>query len=327
MRSDELVDRVRKAADIGSVTSWPDFPDSRILQELTERHCQLMGDEEIRAHAGYGVQTQTLVCVAGVNEYPVPARALGGAFEKLEVRASGQQRWHPLVREDVSGSEFFDLAGAAAGTPRRYSVRDGFVALYPPPVAGLPLRFTFYIRPSQIVEQQSKGPQSDPGKRGLIIDKDVVLRTVTVNQLPWDQLATIPGPIARFAPIDIVRPNGTFALSMYSVIQTYPTIPAIPPTDPHVLTLSGTDSMQRVSIGDYVRAEDQTDWPMGLPQESHRMVANRAAMEIARDIGIDEKIAALKVVTDQDLARFRRARSPQVKGQPVVIPLRPMQMR
>lgn len=312
---------MRKAADIGSVTSWPDFPDSRILQELTERHCQLMGDEEIRAHAGYGVQTQTLLCVAGVNEYPVPGRALGGAFEKLEVLAPGQQRWRKLIREDVSGSEVFDMGpSAAAGTPMRYSVRDGWVALYPPPAAGLPLRFTFYIRPSQIVEQQSKGPSADPGHRGLITAVNPVARTVVVNALPFDQLATPPAAITVKNTIDIVRASGTYALAMYSV----PLALAVPVL---TLTLGGTESMQRVRVGDYVRVEDQTDWPMGLPAESHRMVANRAAMEVARDVGVEEKVSMLKTVTDQDLARFRRARSPQVKGQPVIIPLRPMQSR
>lgn len=326
MRSDELIDRVRKAADIGSVTSWPDFPDERILQELTERHCQLMGDEEIRARSGYGVQTLTFLGELGKNEYPVPARALGGAFEKLEVRGPGN-RWHILVREDVSGSEVFDFVPGAAGTPQRYSVRDGFVALYPPPAAGLPLRFTFYIRPSQIVHSQSLTFGGDHEDRGRITAIDPVLRELTINAVPWDQLALVPAPLPLVVTqrLDIVRPSGTFALSMYSV-QAKIFDPS-PPTPPPRVQLLGTESMQRIQIGDYVRAEDQTDWPMGLPAEAHRMVANRAAMEVARDVGVEEKVAALKTVTDQDLARFRRARSPQVKGQPVIIPLRPMQSR
>src|SRR4051812_21296401 len=103
MRSDELVDRVRIAADIGSVAAWPDYPDSRILAELSERHMQLMGDEEIRAHADYGVQTLDYTTVAANEWYPVPPRAIGGAFEKLEIQPAGQLRFVPLIREEVSG--------------------------------------------------------------------------------------------------------------------------------------------------------------------------------------------------------------------------------
>lgn len=317
MRSDELVDRVRKAADIGDVNSWPDFPDSRILQELTERHQQLMGDEEVRARAGYGVQTLTLPTTAGQDWYPIPARAIGGALEKLEILAPGSSRFQQLVREEVSGSEGFE--GASANTPSRYSVRDGFVQLYPPPRAGLSLRFTFYIRPSQIVKSQSSTLGGDGVDRGRVIDVVPETRIVAVNALPFDQLADPPAEIVGSAVrIDVVRPSGTFALAMFDVQQSHAGT---------IFTLAGTESMARVQRGDYVRVAGQTDWPMGLPEESHRMVANRAAAEVARDVGVEEKVSMLASVAEADLLRFRRMRSPQVKSAPVVIPLRPMARR
>jgi hypothetical protein len=322
MRSDELVDRVRKAADIGSVAAWPDFPDSRILQELTERHCQLMGDEEVRARAGYGVQTLDLVCNAGQDMYPVPARAIGGAFEKLEVQPAGQLRFRQLDREEVSGSEHYDYGlTAATGTPTRYSVRDGWVQLYPPPTPGLILRFTFYIRPSQLVTSQCSTLGGDGVDRGRVIAFNTTLRTVTINAAPLDQLLDPPVPISpTYLPlVDIIRPSGTYALTIFDggpynfFANTF--------------SLLGGRSMSRLAIGDYVRVADQTDWPMGLPVEAHRMVANRAAAEVARDIGVEEKVQMLTAVAEADLQRFRRMRSPQVKSQPVVIPLRPMQRR
>lgn len=320
MRSDELEDRVRKAADIGDANAWPDFPATRIFQELTERHCQLMGDEEVRARAGYGVQLKTLQTVAGVDLYPVPSRAIGGAFEKLEIQPPGQSRYQQLVRVEVSGSEQWDQgATAAANTPSRYVVRDGFVQLFPPPPSGLSLRFTYYIRPNQIVQSQSSTLGGDGVDRGRITAIDGGLRTVTVNVVPFDQLLAAPAPItSALQLIDIIRPNGTFALSMYDVSQTLAGT---------VFTLGGSSSMARVQIGDYVRVADQADWPMGLPVESHRMVANRAAAEVARDVGVEEKTQLLASVAEADLQRFRRMRDPQVKSQPVVIPLRPMQLR
>lgn len=320
MRSDELELKVRQAADIGPVTSWPDFPSSRIMQELTERHLQLMGDEEVRARAGYGAQYRTVQTVSGVDQYPVPSRAIGGALEKLEVQPPGQSRYQQLHRIEITGSEQYDQgASAAANTPSRYIVRDGFVQLFPPPPAGLSLRFTFYMRPNQIVQSQCSILGGDGVDRGRITAINGGLRTVTVNAVPFDQLLLVPAAITSgVQQIDIIRPSGTFALAMYDVDQTLVGT---------VFTLGGSSSMARIQIGDYVRVADQADWPMGFPVEAHRMVANRAAAEVARDVGTEEKIQFLSSVAEADLARWRRMRDPQVKSQPVVIPLRPMQSR
>jgi hypothetical protein len=318
MRSDDLVDRVRKAADIGTVAAWPDFTDNRILQELTERHCSMMADEEVRARAGYGVQTQTLTTVIGNELYPMPARAIGGAIEKLEIQLSGQTKWTPLNKLEVSGSEAYDLGTTQPGTPEAFVIRDGFVQLIKSPNAAYPLRFTFYIRPSQIVASQSPTDAGEGTDRGRITGINVGARTVTVNSVPFDMLLVAPGTISSGRVIDIVRPKATYALAMFSQTQTLAGT---------TFTLTSTDSMARVQIGDYVRAEDQTDWPMGLPAEFHRMVANRAAAEIARDIGVEEKVRDLASVVQADLERFRATRNPQVKSQPKVIPLVPMWAR
>lgn len=319
MRSDEIIDRIRKAADIGSVAAWSDFTAARLMQEATERHISFMSDEEVRAAAGYGVQSEILTTVVGQQLYPVPWRAVAGGFVKLEIQLPGQPRWLPLNRVEVSGSEEFDLGATQTGQPTRYCVQDGFVALFLSPNAAYSLRFTFYMRPNQIVQSQSStvvAEGSDAADRGRITAKDTINRTVTVNAVPFDQLLAAPAAITSgLQRIDIIRPNGTFALSMWSVTQTLAGL---------VFTLGGTQSMARVQVGDYVRVEDQSDWPMGLPVEAHRMVANRAAMEVARDVGIEEKVQMLATVTQADLERFRNARSPQVKSAPRVIPLRPM---
>lgn len=319
MRSDELTDRIRKASDIGDATAWPDFPESRLLQELTERHQQLMSNEEIRARAGYGVKEQLLTTTSGLQLYRVPDRAVGGALEKLEIQLPGQTRWTRLERVDVAGAEDYDPGPTQPGTPECYAIKDGYAELYPAPNAALPLRFTFYIRPSQIVTSQCSTLGGNGVVRGLITALNKVARTVTVNVVPFDQLLAAPAAITSAnQQLDIVRPSGTFALSMYSVPQTLAG---------SVFTLGGTDSMDRVQVGDCVRAADQADWPTGLPEEAHRMLANRAAMQIVSDIGIDEKITTLGAIVQADLERFRENRSPQVKSAPKVIPVVPMALR
>jgi hypothetical protein len=320
MRSDELVDRARKAAGIGSAAAWPDWPDSRVLAELTERHCSLMGEEEIRARAGYGVQFEFRTCAVGQQMYPVPSRAVGGAFENLCILLPGAVTWTPLDRAEVYGSELFDMGLTKPGRPLRYVVEDGFVRLMPSPDAAYTIRFAFYIRPSQLVTSQSSALGGDGVLRGLITDISAIAsRQVTFSTVPFDQSLSPPAAITSGnQTVDVVRPNGTFALAAYSLVQTF---------SGAVMTFGGTQSLQRVRVGDFIRVADQTDWPMGLPQEAHRMVANRAAAEIVRDIGVEEKIQSLAQVVEADLKRFRNSSRPQVKSQPKVLPLLPMSRR
>ena len=323
MRSDELEALVREAADVGSVAAWPDLTSARINRYMTQRHRTLMGDASVRARAGYGVQSKTLTCTIGEQLYPVPDRALGGAIEKLEIQLPGQTKWTPLDRVEVSGSEEYDLGAAATGLPTRFCVRDGFVELYQSPNAAYPLRFTYYIRPSQIVTSQSSTLGGDGVDRGRITAKSSSAPwTVTVNVVPFDQLLAVPAAISNgVQQIDIVRPNATFALATYSQPQTLA-------GSVFTLTAATAKDMSRVQIGDYVRVADQTDWPMGLTEEAHPLVATRAAMELARDIGMEEKSLMLGQVTQADLERWKTMATPQVKSQtPRTIPLRPMYRR
>lgn len=317
MRSDEIELMARESAHIGSVAAWPDWPATRILRIASQRHKSLMVEQEIRARAGYGTQKQILTCVVGQDFYPVPPRAAGGAFEKLEIQLPGQTKWEPLLRVDVTGAEEFELGNTFTGRPERYCVQDGFVQLYKTPDAAYPLRFTYFMRPSQLVQSQSSTLGGDGAVRGQITVAPVGSgRTITVNALPFDQLASPPAALtSNVQRVDIVRPNGTFSLCAYSLPQTFVGV---------VFTLGGTDSLARVQVGDFVRVEDQTDWPMGLPDEFHPLVGTRTAMEIARDIGVEEKIQTLGQATEADLKRFEKARDPQVKSAPKIIPLRPM---
>lgn len=320
MRSDELELRSREAADIGSVAAWPDWPPTKILRVMTARHRSAMSDEEIRARAGYGVQYQTLTCVVGQQLYPVPSRAIGGTFEKLDILPPGQTKWKQLDRADVTGSEEIDQGTTKPGMPLRYVVEDGFVRLLPSPSSALSIRFTFYIRPSQIVTSQCSTLGGDAVDRGRITSiAAIASRQVTVNALPFDQLLAVPAALSTGVQrVDVVRPSGTFALAAFSLAQTFSGL---------VFTFGGTESLARVQVGDYVRVEDQADWPMGLAEESHEMVAIRTAMEIARDIGVEEKTSLLGALVQADLERYRNMRRPQVKSQPQAITIRPMWAR
>lgn len=316
MRSDELLDRLREKAVIGDAASWPDWPDSRLLNILSERHMALMSEEIVTSRSGYGIKTSLVTCSAGVARYPVPDRAVGGALETLWISRPGSSEPDELTREEVRDGFFFEQS--SPGAPQRYIMQDGVVELYPTPDAAYTLVFKWYLRPSRLVTSQSSISGGDGLVRGRITDVNVAARTVTVNAIPFDQSLSPPAAItsgALLQHVDIVRPAGTFPALMWSQTQTYVG---------NVITLVGTDSMADVRIGDFVRVEDQTDWPMSLPTEYHWMIAARAAMEVLASTGHADDAAILGQSVGADLARFRQTVRPQVKAQPKAIPLAPM---
>jgi hypothetical protein len=309
-----MIERTREAASIGGVAAWPDWTNTRILALMNARHLALASDEMIKARAGYGSQKQYFTTTAGLALYPVPDRAIGGVFEKLEIQYPGQTEWTPLTREDITGAEYYEQGPTKPNKPQRYVVQDGFVELMPVPDAAYSMRWTFFIRPSMLVTSQSSTQGGDGVVRGRItIAPNKTTRQITVNALPFDQSLSVPAAITSGNQlIDIVRPNGTFACAMFNVPQTISGL---------VITLGGTDSMDRIQIGDFVRVADQTDWPSNMPAEFHDILPRRTAMEILQTIGVEEMISVIGAGVQADVDRWRSVRNPQVKSQPKRIPV------
>ena len=317
MRSDELLTRLRQTAYIGDVAACPEYTDAKLLNEMNDRLLALMSDEIVKANAGYGLKRSDTTCVAGTARYLVPPRSIAGTLEKLELQLVGASTWSMLSRVDINEAQIVDLGLTSTGIPRYFSVQDGHVELYPTPSAGYPLRFTFYIRPSQLVTSQSSTLGGDGVVRGRItsIDNLAASRQVVVDVIPFDQLLGTPAAITSGSQlIDIVHPDGMFSCAMFDVAQTY---------SGTAITLGGSASTADVRVGDFVRVADQTDWPSNLPKEFHRMIADRAAMEVLRELALDEKVGALGPTVQADVERFRRTIRPQVKSAPKVIPVRP----
>lgn len=322
MRSDELIDRLRETAVLGAAAAWPDWPDSRLLSELSDRHLALQTEEIITAQAGYGLTEFITACVAGTPLYPIPDRAAAGTIVKLELQVPGNTTWFPLTKTDITEAQTYDLGPTKPGQPRYYSIQDGFVELYQTPSAAFLLKFTFYMRPSQIVTSQSSTAGGDGVARGQITAFNKTLRTVNVTLLPVNQITLTP-IVNGLEKIDIIHAASTFSMAMYSQSQTL----NFGGGSLYIFTLGGTDDMSRVQLGDWVRVAEQSDWPNNLPVEWHRMLADRAAMEVARSTGRGDLAGQIAPTVQADLERFRVSIRPQAKNAPRVIPLVPYYSR
>lgn len=324
MNTPDLVDGLKESAILGQqLAAWPDWPVARLLTLLTQRHQSLVSDELVRANSGYGNQEEFVTCVAGTDQYPLPDRSVGNTLRMLEYQVPGQLVWLPLERVDISDSRYYDRGPTTVNIPQTFAVKDGWVELYPSPNAAYTLRMTFFIRPSAIVSAQSTtlvADGSDAAIRGLITI--VAGRVLTVAVLPNDQLA-LPSAtaITNASLLDVIHPAGNFNIAAYSL----PVV--ITGSGPFTLTIGGTKDLTKVRVGDYVRAAEQADWPVNLPPEFHRMLADRAAMEVLSKTGRGPMAADLGLNVAADLNRFREVIRPQVKNAPVKIPIIPMYAR
>jgi hypothetical protein len=160
-------------------------------------------------------------------------------------------------------------------------------------VSGWHLRQWYKIRPSKIVEKQTDG---------FIVLVNTSTREITVSGVPVDRVTG--GPIDDTTLIDVIAPNASHELHLVSSpISIFGAVITLP---------AGTD-MSRISAGDYVRAEDQSEWPM-LPQEFHRTLADAAAVVILSDVGTADKAAALAGKVGNDIERMVNLLEPRVQN-------------
>jgi hypothetical protein len=313
MRSDELAAAVRNTAYIGDANAFPQYTDARILQELNDKLQTVFNDVVVKARAGYWLKSSTTTLTVGRARYRIPARAVVGGLEKVEIAdANGNFR----ALSEVPASVAQTYTSSAAGSPALFWIQGDQVELLPTPAAALQLRLSYYIKPSALVTSQSSVLGGDNADRGRITSiATIAARQVTVNALPFDQTLSPPAVISpALQRIDIVHPDGWHELSLVSHTQTITGF---------IFTIGGTADLSDVAVGDYVRVADQTDWPC-LPDDFHRCLADVAAVKVLLQLSMNDKADAIASNVGNDLERFRSLLLPRVKSQPKQIGCSPI---
>lgn len=309
MRSEELESACRQSAFIGDANAYPAYTQAIVLNELNDKLGSAFEDIVVKARAGYWLHEYVYTTVANVARYRIPARAIVGGLEKVEIAAAASgQPFNKL--EEIPQSIIQNYEGQSPGFPYVYTVQGDQVEIVPVPTAGMALRLTYYIRPSRLVPSQSDPNGTQRGKITSIAS--IGSRIVTVNALPFDQSLTVPAAItSALQSVDIVHPDGWHELSLVGATQTISGLN---------ITIGGSDSLGDVQVGDYVRVADQTDWPC-LPDDFHRALADCAAIKILYELHMLEKAQALELSNGYDLQRFKSLLQPRVKSDPKVIPV------
>lgn len=307
MNSTECDAAIRASAYIGDVGKYPEYTAQRLLTELNNKQQSVFEDIVVKARAGYWVHDIVINTTAGKNRYRIPSRSVVGGLEKVEVATVVGGPFYKLDEVPISIAQNYEGNPGRTGNPVVYCIFGDQVELIPAPSVVVPLRLTYYARPSVIWPQQSSTIGGTV--RGQVTVVNVNTRQVTVAVLPFDQSLAVPAPIVTTQRIDIVHPNGWHELSMIDQPQT------LAGGGPFVFTIGGTDDMGDIEIGDFVRVADQTDWPT-LPDDFHRPLCDTAAIKILIEQNLTEKAAVLADNNGNDIIRFKSLLEPRVKAEP-----------
>lgn len=296
MNTDELLEVVRST---GIPTADLTFTTTRILREMTDMQKSLFEKLLIQPREGYLMYAAVMPTAAGVSYYRIPHRAAIQGAERIEIQIG--TKYGQLVKESIRNASQIE---PDTGVPRIYVMGSDSFQLYPTPNAVYNLRVHFYIRPNNLVPQQSTATGTD---RGRITSIDTASLAVSLNAIPYNMLLATPAAITSADLVDVIRPNGSHEIVLGSAGQV-----GFIGT---VMTFSAGTDISRVRIGDYVRAAEQSDWPQ-LPNEFHRTLADATAAGIWVAKGYQQKAQALAQKVQSDLGRYAEMLQPRVKDSP-----------
>lgn len=288
---------------------------TQLIKELNGCITQNFERPVVNARSGYWLKHTLVTTIAGHARYRVPDRAAAGGFERIEIAQSATSEFKELTEESGTDTVRWEGSSSSAiGQPRRYELRGNQIHLLPAPdSANYVLRLWYYVRPSQLVRPQSptftetSSVDSGVTDRGRITSiAGIASRQVVVNVIPFRMRQTTPAAIVTAVDkIDIVHVGGWHELQLIDATQTL---------SGTTITIGGTDPLDDIEVGDYVRAADETDWPC-LPADFHRLSADLASLTVMAQLHMLQKAQVFGEKSAGDMDRFRDLLQPRVKNQ------------
>lgn len=309
MRGLDIIEQIRRNLMVTAGT-LPDYTDAVLYDEMNTALHTTFEDVVASARSGYWCKPVFLTTANGRPKYRIPARAVVGGLEKVEIAMSSTADYVPLPACTEEQAADYERNAANLGSPQAYVVRGDQIVILPTPNASLPLRLWYYIRPSRLVAPQSGALVTS---RGRITSINTSTRVIIVDVLPLDQETVGNPPLSgNITPCDIVHKDGWHELSMVNItISNYAGT---------TLTVAGTESMDEVELGDYLRFAEQTDWPC-LPDDFHRMLADVTSAAVLVQLGLSDKAAQITELVGPAAVRFKDLITPRVKADPPTIGL------
>ena len=292
---------------VGDATAFPDLTQTRMLSELTNKLHTVFEDLVVKTRSGYWLHEFVFNATIGKNRYRIPPRSVVGGLDAVLISDGTGQPFYDIDQVPASDLAQYEGNPGRAGQPYVYAIIGDQVEMVPTPTVAFPIKFTYYARPSQLMPSQNLRTVS--GSRGLIVALNTTTRALTLDAIPYNMDQPTPSAITSGSIVDIVHPNGWHELSMINVTQVYTGT---------TMTITSTDDMGDVQVGDYVRAADQTDWPC-LPDDFHRCLCDATAVKMLLEMNLTEKSDSIGQNNGNDLARFKSLLYPRVRASPKML--------
>lgn len=227
----------------------------------------------------------------GTSEYRIPARAVGQKLRELDVvQSDGCIRNLTRIEPD----ELEEWNSDSQGRPEGFYLRGSYVTLVPTPSEAESLRFTFFIRPGELVATTAVR---------AITNIDTGTGDITVA-------STIPGAFTTAARYDLVA--GTSGFEHLAIDLTASAAAS------STVTFAAADLPSGLAVGDYVCLAEQSPFPQ-VPADFHPLLAQRVGVKKLESLGLKEKLAAAKADLRDMLELLRVVYAPRVDGEAKIV--------
>ena len=292
-----------------------DYTDAVLLRELNDSLTTKFQDMIVGFRNGTWQDSYAQALTSGQPMYRLPTYVTvvgkieigyGSSATRAQIDAIN---WIRLPKVDEGHADLFEGSYSGLGVPKAYTIRGNNLVFFPTPDnAGYVIRVTYYRKPSDLYASQNLVSGTD---RGRILSVNVAARQITVNAMPFDMSLAVPAAITNNnTPWDIVRYGGWFDPVLSSVTSFS--------VGGNTVTFAEPITVRDVQVGDYLRANGQTDWPM-LPDDFHRALVDVCSAKILVQRGYQQKASNFAGDVTADMGRFENLYGNRVREEPRVI--------
>lgn len=294
MNVTQLIKRVRRSAFIED--SAVDWTDANIVEEMNDTQTQLYSRAIVNGDQGHWQMTEYTPLIGGQRSYRMPARSVMGTVIRSQMSYANDVDWWPIEELTESDALRYEYNGVDTGEQRKIIRGENIYLLPPVPASNTYVMRTHYaIRPSRMCLPQA-------ANAGVVTNINPTTRVVTVSIAI--QSVDEAGALTAYSgsqQVDIIRVGGWHKVQWTgtATISGASITLAVDPSG-----LAEANDLSDISVGDVVRAADQTDWP-AIPADYHRSLADATATKMLTARGMLEASSALaQAHVTPDLQRF-----------------------
>lgn len=279
-----------------------DYPDSVLLRELNDALTTKFERLVTDADAGYWLQRQVYTTTAGSAILRMPPRSCGlSKIELGDASSTPSYKRLPLLRE--GHADLYTAPDGAFGRPRFWVMRGDRIHLIPSPDTAYSVRVSYYLRPSRLTPAQTDGYITAVNKTTRVVTLDVFPSGYTPSGGSYSV------SVGNSGYFDIVNGRGWHEVQLVEQLGTRNATAQV--------TFAAGADLSSVDPGDYLRFNDQSEWPP-LPDDFHRCLVDIATIKILIQLDFQSKASGFSQDVNGDIQRFTALIADRVVEEPRV---------